>query len=200
MSLSRREFVSVSTLGAAWVAAASACREETKVVSETHAPMPDAPQPPQQLVHFTPEQAAEIEAMTARIIPTDETPGAKEAGVVYFIDRSLTTFAADQKPLFADGLAKLGKDVARTHKGQTKFSALTPEQQDEMLRKMEKTDFFGAVRFATVAGMFALPKYGGNHDWIGWKLIGREPVFEFAPPFGWYDRPENQRALLGRVL
>jgi gluconate 2-dehydrogenase gamma chain len=162
--------------------------------------VPDPPQPPQQLVHFTPEQAAEIEAITARIIPTDETPGAKEAGVVFFIDRSLTTFAADQKQLFADGLVRLGKDVARKHKGQTKFSALLPEQQDTLLKSMERTDFFGAVRFATICGMLALPKYGGNRDYIGWKLVGREPVFEFTPPFGWYDRPENQQALLGRVL
>ena len=42
---------------------------------------------------FTPEEAAEVEAIAARIIPTDETPGAREAGVIYFIDRALVTFA-----------------------------------------------------------------------------------------------------------
>ena len=35
--------------------------------------------------------AAEIEAIAARIIPSDATPGAREAGVVYFIDRALST-------------------------------------------------------------------------------------------------------------
>ena len=43
---------------------------------------------------FTPEEAVEVEAIAARIIPTDDTPGAREAGVIYFIDRSLVTFAS----------------------------------------------------------------------------------------------------------
>ena len=38
-------------------------------------------------VFFTPEQALEVEEMAAQIIPTDETPGAREARVVAFIDR-----------------------------------------------------------------------------------------------------------------
>src|SRR6266536_1771195 len=37
-------------------------------------------------------EAADIEAVAAQIIPTDDTPGAREAGVVYFIDRVLATF------------------------------------------------------------------------------------------------------------
>ena len=44
---------------------------------------------------LTAAQAREIEAITARIIPTDDMPGAKEAGVVYFIDRALATFASE---------------------------------------------------------------------------------------------------------
>ena len=34
-------------------------------------------------------EAADVEAVAAQIIPTDDTPGAREAGVVYFIDRAL---------------------------------------------------------------------------------------------------------------
>ena len=52
---------------------------------------------------FTPEQAKEVEAIAARIIPTDELPGATEAGVVYFIDRALKTFASDNLPLYHNG-------------------------------------------------------------------------------------------------
>ena len=52
---------------------------------------------------LTPEQAKEIEAISSLIIPTDELPGAREAGVVYFIDRALKTFAADAKPLYERG-------------------------------------------------------------------------------------------------
>jgi gluconate 2-dehydrogenase gamma chain len=41
---------------------------------------------------LTASEAADIDAVAARIVPTDDTPGAREAGVVYFIDRALATF------------------------------------------------------------------------------------------------------------
>ena len=37
---------------------------------------------------------------------------------------------------------------------------------------MEKTPFFNTVRTHTIIGFFASPVHGGNHDKIGWKLIG----------------------------
>lgn len=160
----------------------------------------EANAPAQSLMHFTPEEAAEIDAISARIIPTDEAPGAHEAGVLYFIDRTLTTFAKEQAPLFEAGLASVAEAVSTAHGSAAKFSALTAEQQDAILRGIEKTPFFGAMRFATIAGFLALPKYGGNKDYLGWKYIGQEHALEQKPPFGWYDRPENQKALLGRVL
>src|SRR6476469_8836873 len=56
---------------------------------------------------FSDADAAVVDAIAALIIPTDDTPGAREAGVVQFIDRSLDTFARDQRTLFADGLSDL---------------------------------------------------------------------------------------------
>src|SRR5262245_10586022 len=50
------------------------------------------------LQSFTAAQAAQVEALTAQIIPTDDTPGAKEAGVVYFIDMALSTFNKETRP------------------------------------------------------------------------------------------------------
>src|SRR5262245_60928028 len=41
---------------------------------------------------------ADLEAVTAQIIPTDSTPGAREAGVVQFIDRALASFLAPLAP------------------------------------------------------------------------------------------------------
>jgi hypothetical protein len=82
-------------------------------------------------------------------------------------------------------------------RGQRRLSALTPEQQDAVLRRIENSDFFGQLRFATLAGMFSLPEHGGNRDFSGWTMIGQEPAMEYRPPYGWYDRPENMRALLG---
>ena len=39
---------------------------------------------------FDPQQRATIEAAMARIIPTDDTPGAREAGTIDFVDRYLS--------------------------------------------------------------------------------------------------------------
>ena len=206
-TVSRREFVTgLTALGAVWLAASACAKEAPKAVdSSASAIMPmanDSTSVAQTLTHFSAEQAAEVEAIASRIIPTDDTPGAKEAGVVYFIDHAMQPggVAAEQAPLFAAGLESLSKAVAKQHGATAKFSTLSTAQQDALLKGIEKTPFFGAMRFATIAGFLALPKYGGNKDYVGWKVIGQEHTYEQKSPFGWYDQPENQKALLGRVL
>jgi gluconate 2-dehydrogenase gamma chain len=190
---SRREFVAAAgSLGAVWLLANVTGRSEA-LAHAAH----QARQAQPTLQFFTPEQAAEVEAFASRIIPTDDTPGAREAGVVYFIDRGLMTFAKNQQEFFTDGLAKLQKDVGRKFAGKTRLSSLTPAQQDEVLKSIERSPFFGAMRFSTIAGMFALPSYGGNKDFTGWKLVGQESALEFKPPFSWYDEPANRRSLMG---
>ena len=198
MALSRREFV--HGVAALWLGAALACRKTLDPDAVAHGPPPDAPAPPRVLTFLTEEQAADIEAIAARILPTDETPGAREAGVIWFIDGSLTGFQREQQEFYTEGIDELNAAVRKTHPGRGRFAALTEVEQDATLKAREDTEFFGAVRFATIAGMFALPKYGGNADFLGWQLIGQENVHEFTPPFGWYDHPDNQQALLGRVL
>jgi hypothetical protein len=43
---------------------------------------------PAKLEFFSAEQAAEVEAVTAQLIPSDETPRAREAGSIRFLDRA----------------------------------------------------------------------------------------------------------------
>ena len=192
-SFSRREFVAtVGSIGAVWLLADAAERSEAMAhaAHQVRAAQPS-------LTVLTREQAAEVEAFASRIIPTDDTPGAREAGVVYFIDRGLSSWAQGQRPMFMEGLAKLARDVEAKFRGQSKLSALTPQQQDEVLKSIEQTPFFGMIRFGTLAGMFSLPTHGGNKDFVGWKLIGQVEAMEFKAPFGWYDQPANRRTLLG---
>jgi gluconate 2-dehydrogenase gamma chain len=192
-SFSRREFVvTAGSIGAVWFLASARERGEA-VAHAAH----EVAQAQPTLKVLTRDQAAEVEAFASRIIPTDDTPGAKEAGVVYFIDHALSAWAKDQLPSVTEGLTKLRRDVGAKFRGQTRLSALTPAQQDEVLRSIEQTPFFGQMRFATIAGMFSLPTYGGNKDFIGWKLVGQVDAMEFKAPFGWYDQPANRRALLG---
>jgi gluconate 2-dehydrogenase gamma chain len=141
-----------------------------------------------ELKTFTRPEADVVEAMTARILPSvDGRPGAREIGVLYFIDRALSSFNAGQKKHYLDGIADLNRRAARKWKGTSSFAALTADQQDQILKGIEKTDFFQAVRFGTICGTFALPSWGGNRDHAGWRLIGltHQPVFQ--PPFGYYD-------------
>src|SRR5581483_7350962 len=107
---------------------------------------------PTRFEFFSPEQATEVEAICAQIIPTDDTPGAREARVIYFIDRALTTFDSDKQPQYRQGILDLADKTCAMFPGAAKFSSLTSDQQIELLTAIEKTDFFETVRVHTVLG------------------------------------------------
>lgn len=134
--------------------------------------------------------AAEIEAAAAQIIPTDETPGAREARVVYFIDKALSTFAKEQKEEMLGAVKQLRTRAAKAQPGAKSFAALSSDKQIAILTAMEKDkkSGFNVLRIATVSGMLANPEWGGNHQKAGWKWIGFEDRFSWGPPFGWYDQ------------
>jgi hypothetical protein len=148
------------------------------------------PAPGPNLSFLTAAEAADVEAVAAQIIPTDDTPGAREAGAVHFIDRALATFlshlAVDYRAQLAEFQAAFRKQQAAA--GAASFASLASEQQIEYLKTVDRTPFFEATRLLTLIGMFTMPKYGGNRDGIGWKLIGFEDQHAFYPPFGFYDR------------
>jgi gluconate 2-dehydrogenase gamma chain len=135
--------------------------------------------------------AREIEAAAAQIIPSDGTPGARDARVINFIDRSLVTFAKDRKKGFEDLAADLRKRASR--QGAQSFASLTDAQQIKVLEAMERDskEAFELLRSTTIVGMLANPSYGGNVDKAGWKWIGFNDQFSWVAPFGWYDRNER---------
>ena len=124
-----------------------------------------------------------VEAITARIIPTDHEPGAREANCVNFIDKALAHEDAQLKPVYTKGLA--GLDAVAKQKLGKPFVELGPEQQDDVLAAVESgkaegwpsggvgaPEFFATVRMHTIVGFLAEPTYGGNRDHVGWKVIG----------------------------
>ena len=200
-SVSRRHFLSqgIGGLSAVWVSA----HLPALVAAASHARRAVQAATPPKFEFFTPEQAAEIDAITVRIIPTDDTPGAHEAGVVYFIDRGLTTFAVDDQKTYREGLPELQARVSEIFPGVVKFSSATAEQQNEILHSFDENaptsrrpfrarpgaqNFFETLRQHTIAGFLIDPDFGGNHDGAGWKVIGREREHMFQPPFGYYDK------------
>jgi len=189
---SRRAFLvgSLSGVGAAWFAAnyAGILEAGEFVVHAQQAGQPVAFQ------FFTREQAGDVEAMTAQIIPTDDTPGARDAQVVVFIDRALSTFEKEQRPAYTTGLVELQTQTQKLFPAASRFSALTGEQQIQVLTAMERTPFFNLVRTHTISGFFANPIHGGNANKVGWKLVSYDDSLNHKPPFGYYDaQPLSRR-------
>ena len=179
---SRRKFLvkSMTGLSTGWIAANW---PSAVIAAETAQKTPKGG-----FTYFTPAQAADIDAMAAQIFPTTDTPGAREAQVVYFIDLGLVTFAQNTQAVYAKGFSELSAKVAEMFPGAKSFATLSSQQQIQLLTAIEKTAFFTTVRNHTVMGMFTAPQHGGNYNKVGWKLIGFEDSLNFRAPFGAYDK------------
>ena len=200
----RRGFLTAAgtTVAGAWIAAdALHILDAGKHAAQSVSALRRDIAPP--LLFLTPAEAADIDAATSQIIPTDDTPGAHEAGVVYFVDKSLTTYATEMRAPIKAGIAELHARADKSGATQAgtlrrnvpraaKFASLSDDQQHEIIASLErdKHAFFFLLRGATVTGMFANPEYGGNAGKAGWKLIGFDDRFSWAPPFEWYDANE----------
>src|SRR5262247_4449066 len=111
---------------------------------------------PQTYMYLTPPEVEFVEAAVARLIPTDELgPGAKEAGVAYFIDQQLagawgamarnyrqgpwpegTPQQGYQSPLTPKEVYRAAipeVDAACGSRFQKAFSQLPPAEQDQVL-------------------------------------------------------------------
>jgi hypothetical protein len=198
--LSRRNFLTrgSAAVSAVWLSA----HWPAIIAAAEHAHQAAKSSAPPKFQFFTPAEAAEVDAIAARIIPSDETPGAREAGVVYFIDRGLTSFAVEDQKTYREGLPALQTRVRELFPNVEKFSTATPDQQDQILHSLDdqaglaprrrsastSNSFFQAVRIHTIVGFLVDPDSGGNRDGVGWKVIGRDPEHMFQPPFGYYDK------------
>jgi gluconate 2-dehydrogenase gamma chain len=130
---------------------------------------------------LTAAEADTLEAIVARLIPSDEHgPGATEARAAHYIDRALTGPLRASRDAYAAGLAAIDA-YALLSKGAT-FAKLSPANQDAVLTDMEKNvatgfapdaaTFFNLVRTHTIQGTFCDPYYGGNANFAGWDLVG----------------------------
>jgi len=122
-----------------------------------------------------------LEAIVARLIPTDENgPGAAEARAAHYIDHALTGPLAPLRAQYAAGLAAVDA-YAQASKG-APFARLSARDQDRVVSDMEQNiapgftpnsaAFFNLLRTHTIEGTFCDPYYGGNANFVGWELIG----------------------------
>jgi len=135
-----------------------------------------------------------LSALAAEIIPSDDGPGATEAGAVYFIDRALLTFDADKRDQYKEGLRQIEALRSKLFPGSASVEGLTREHRRELIRGFETSEFFKILRTHVVLGFIANPEYGGNRGEVGWKYINFDDQMAFEPPFGYYDAHQKDEA------
>jgi gluconate 2-dehydrogenase gamma chain len=130
---------------------------------------------------FTGEEAACLIALCEQIIPADEYPGAKDAGVIHFIDRQSKLRFPEERTLFKDGVASLQNWCKATHN--SPFENLDSGTQTAILQSMEKDEiksdlwevspksFFEKLLTRTMQGFYGSPRHGGNKDYISFKMM-----------------------------
>ena len=127
--------------------------------AEPEAPRPKACTP----LFFSGEDFARIERLTELIIPSDQTPGAREAGAAEFVDFMVAHDTEQQQPM-RTGLAWLGEQSG--HRFAHPFLELTEAQQVSLLeplayaakyREGEEVgrEFFRRLKELTVMGFYS---------------------------------------------
>lgn len=141
----------------------------------------------QEFTTLTPSEALELEAVAARIFPATDTPGAREAGVIHFLDTTFGSVFSQALDPIRGSLKSIAGKVEEKHGAAATFASLSEEDQDEIMEGIASEPYFTLIRFVVICGMFSHPKYGGNRDKVGWELLGFEDQHAWQPPFGHYD-------------
>lgn len=134
---------------------------------------------------LTADEARLVDAVCEQIIPADKDPGAREAGVVHFIDKQL----AGPYKRFADKYRRGLQCLQQTSQSmfQRPFEALPWPDQTRLLQALESgkapkdiwsdpgaKEFFGLIRDHTMQGFYGSPKHGGNRNYASYRMMGLE--------------------------
>jgi gluconate 2-dehydrogenase gamma chain len=144
-----------------------------------------------ELVFFNEAEARDVEALAARIVPGDaDDPGAREAGVLVYIDRAVEGAYRELQPAYRRGLAELERHCRE--EAQASFADMGADRQDALLTELDRlalaleagedvapdprrivlAQLYEMVRQHTLEGLLGDPAYGGNRDGAGWRLVG----------------------------
>ena len=162
------------------LAGVGAALTSSNVAPAAAAEVPPAPRR-EALETLNATEADTLDAIVARLIPTDENgPGATEARAAVYIDHALAGPLRALRSIYAAGLAAMD-EYSLASRGAI-FAKLTGANQDAILSDMEKNiapgfspnsaAFFNLLRSHTIEGTFSDPYYGGNANFVGWRLIG----------------------------
>ncbi|MEP7010931.1 MAG: gluconate 2-dehydrogenase subunit 3 family protein [Acidobacteriota bacterium] len=119
-------------------------------------------------------------AAVARILPSDDGPGARETGVAEYIVGALAErMNRHNIPLFERGLDFL--EVLAQGRASREFCSCSPSQQDEILREAQEFPnndarrFFAQLVLLSLEGFLCDPQHGGNQGHLGWRYLGLSP-------------------------
>lgn len=140
---------------------------------------------------FNVAQARTLEAICDQIIPPDDYPGAKDVGVLYYIDNALSNWLPQNRWDYVAGLEAVDESSKQMF-GQ-RFADLEWDEQTKVLQAMERGEapgmiwtklrigaggakssqgFLNTVISHTMQGYYGDPKYGGNRGKKSWEMIG----------------------------
>lgn len=143
------------------------------------APLPTISGGPPTVAVFTAPQRALVTALSERVLPTTDTPGAIAAGVPAFIEKLLADWSlpADRVPVIA-GLEAIEARSMRDYK--TSAARATPAQQDALLTLAMNDQLPGGGLFFTAFRQLVLTGYYTSE-------IGMTQEREYLPVPGEYD-------------
>jgi gluconate 2-dehydrogenase gamma chain len=132
---------------------------------------------------FSQQEALTLEAICERIIPSDQDPGATQAGVVNYIDRQIMGHFKRLQKAYREGLAAV--DQTSLALFSKRFVDLSAELQITLLAALEKNEvpadlweghsakrFFELVVAHAMQGFYGDPRHGGNRNTVSWRMLG----------------------------
>ena len=176
--LSRREFIKRATLGAGTLTLTAG---GLSLIDGCSNPADSARN------FLSDDEFQLVEAIAEQIIPTDEWPGGRDAGVANFIDLQLAGPYLRFQQNYRRGLAAIEESCLKKY--QNRFEKLPWAEQTEILRDMEAgslegdhwknvapAKFFELVRSHSLQGYYGSPRHGGNKNFVSYRMMGLDDL------------------------
>lgn len=176
--LSRREFVKIAALGAGTIALAGG---GIGFIEGCSGPARSGRS------FLSQDEYRLVEAIAEQIIPTDDWPGGRDAGVANFIDIQLAGPYRRFQQDYRRGLAAIENSCLTAYK--KSFGELASDTQTKFLSDMEAGSlteetwkrvsskyFFELMRSHCLQGYYGSPRHGGNKNFVSYRMIDLDPL------------------------
>ncbi|MDR1356120.1 MAG: gluconate 2-dehydrogenase subunit 3 family protein [Tannerellaceae bacterium] len=142
------------------------------------------PDPRQRLYRtFSPEEADCLIALCEQVIPADDTPGATDAGVIFYIDNAVAHYFPKTISRYKSGVASLQAYCIGEHG--SPFETLPTQVQTDIMKRMESGDlpasdgwegvspksFMSMLVEHTMQGFYGPPRHGGNRHYASYRML-----------------------------